>query len=55
MTVTRTGLLALLAGATTPAALGESGELTVDGAGDAVSTLLDVLDPPDPDFAIVTP
>ncbi|GAA4868930.1 alkyl/aryl-sulfatase [Actinomycetospora straminea] len=53
--VARTGLLALLSGATTPEALTTSGDLTIDGAGDVLTTVLGVLDPPDPGFAIVTP
>ncbi|CAA9249106.1 MAG: Alkyl sulfatase and related hydrolases, MBL-fold metallo-hydrolase superfamily [uncultured Actinomycetospora sp.] len=55
VTVARSSLLAMLGGATTAEALTSSGDLTVDGAEDALPTLLSVLDPPDPGFAIVTP
>ena len=51
----RSDLLALLSRATTPDDLVGSGRLTVDGTSDVVTALLDVLDPPDPGFAIVTP
>jgi alkyl sulfatase BDS1-like metallo-beta-lactamase superfamily hydrolase len=55
VTVSRSPLLALLGGSTTPEALTRSGDLTIDGADDVVAILLGVLDPPDPGFAIVTP
>lgn len=55
VTVGRAGLLALLAGATTPEDLTASGELSIDGDGEVLTTVLSVLDPPDPGFAIVTP
>ncbi|WP_285659187.1 alkyl sulfatase dimerization domain-containing protein [Actinomycetospora sp. NBRC 106375] len=54
ITTARSGLLALLGG-TPPADLVTSGQLAIDGDQDCLTTLLGVLDPPDPDFAIVAP
>ncbi len=54
ITTSRTGLMALLGG--TPAAdLTAAGDLTIDGAADALDRLTGVLEPPDPGFAIVLP
>ena len=46
ITVARASLLALLAGATTPEALTESGDMTIDGTTDVLATMLGVLDAP---------
>ncbi|MFI5613899.1 alkyl/aryl-sulfatase [Amycolatopsis sp. NPDC051903] len=48
-------LVALVAGGVAPAELAASDRLTVDGPAAVLTRLLAVLDPPDPDFAIVTP
>ncbi len=45
----------ILLGAAAPMELLASGELRVDGDGAKLGVLLGLLDPPDPDFAIVTP
>ncbi|MEJ2865385.1 alkyl/aryl-sulfatase [Actinomycetospora flava] len=55
VTIGRSDLLSLLAGATSPEGLSSSGRLTINGSDDVLTTLLGVLDPPDPDFAMVTP
>jgi alkyl sulfatase BDS1-like metallo-beta-lactamase superfamily hydrolase len=51
---TRAALLALLGGAPS-ADLAAAGDLTLDGAADALDRLTGVLEPPDPGFAIVLP
>ncbi|QRP44888.1 alkyl/aryl-sulfatase [Amycolatopsis sp. FDAARGOS 1241] len=51
----KAALVALVAGGVAPAELAKSGQLAVDGPAAVLTRLLAALDPPDPDFAIVTP
>lgn len=51
--ISRAGLLDLASGVRTPDDL--TGDLSIDGAAEAIDTLLGALDQPDPGFAIVTP
>ena len=53
--VERAAVNELIAGATTLEALMTSGRLTIDGDQSKLEELLALLDPPDPNFAIVTP
>jgi linear primary-alkylsulfatase len=55
VTVERAALNELLLGASTPEQLTASGRLRVDGDATALAQLVGLLDPPDPNFAIVTP
>jgi alkyl sulfatase BDS1-like metallo-beta-lactamase superfamily hydrolase len=51
----RAALIKFLTGMASPEQLVEAGELTIDGDGSKIRTLIGLLDAPDPDFAIVTP
>ncbi|HVW44321.1 MAG TPA: alkyl sulfatase C-terminal domain-containing protein [Amycolatopsis sp.] len=53
--ISRAALVALCSGARTPQSLTGSGDMTVDGPADALTRMFEVLDTPDPAFAIVTP
>jgi len=53
--VSRTGFDRLIAGAAQPQDLLASGDLTIEGDAALFGELLGLLDPPDPNFAIVTP
>ncbi|KSZ57666.1 alkyl sulfatase [Rhodococcus pyridinivorans KG-16] len=55
VTLTRSLLIAVLLGGADPVSFVADGSITVDGVDGALSTLVSVLDEPDPDFAIVTP
>ena len=55
MSVPRSALNDVIAGAATVDELVASGRLTVEGDQAKLGELLGLLDPPDPDFAIVTP
>jgi len=48
-------LIKAATGAASPQELVAAGELTIDGDGSSLETLLSLLDAPDPNFAIVTP
>jgi alkyl sulfatase BDS1-like metallo-beta-lactamase superfamily hydrolase len=53
--VSRAGFNRLIAGAAQPQDLLAAGDLTIDGDAALFGRLLGLLDPPDPNFAIVTP
>ncbi|WP_326835073.1 alkyl sulfatase C-terminal domain-containing protein [Amycolatopsis rhabdoformis] len=53
--LSRAALLALCSGAATPDTLAESESTTIDGPADVLTRMFEVLDSPDPGFAIVTP
>ncbi|WP_277369716.1 alkyl/aryl-sulfatase [Rhodococcus rhodochrous] len=55
ITLTRSLLVAVLLGGADPTPLVADGSITVDGTDGVFATLANVLDEPDPDFAIVTP
>ena len=55
VTVERTALNELLLGAAAPEQLAASGRLKIDGDQGVLGRLIGLLDPPDPNFAIVTP
>ena len=53
--VSRTGFDGLIAGVSQPQDLLSAGDLTIEGNAALFGELLSLLDPPDPNFAIVTP
>ena len=53
--VSRTGFDGLIAGVSQPQDLLAAGDLTIEGNAALFGELLGLLDPPDPNFAIVTP
>ena len=55
VSIERSALHELIAGADTVDELVESGRMAVEGDQAKLGELLGLLDPPDPDFAIVTP
>ncbi len=55
VTIARAALDELLTGATTPDALAAAGSVTVEGDAGVLARIGGLIDPPDPNFAIVTP
>ena len=53
--ISRTAFNRLIGGAAQPQDLIASGELAIDGNASSFGELMGLLDPPDPNFAIVTP
>jgi alkyl sulfatase BDS1-like metallo-beta-lactamase superfamily hydrolase len=55
LTIAHGALVKLVAELASPDDLAAAGELSVDGDGSSLTALLELLDAPDPNFAIVTP
>lgn len=55
ITLERPALNEVIAGSTTIETIAAAGRLTIDGDQDKLRELMSLLDPPDPNFAIVTP
>ncbi len=55
VSITRAALDEFLTGAATPEALAAAGSVTIEGDRDILARLAGLIDPPDPNFPIVTP